>query len=137
MGKKQQETVWIINDYAGSPFHGMTYRHYYMAKELKKRGIKPIIISASYSHFMSNHPPIKDKSYLHEKVDMIDYLWLKVIKYRDSHDKKRIFKWFQFSLKLLKLPSNIEKPHTIVCSGSAPMLILPSYYLAKKYKAKL
>jgi glycosyltransferase involved in cell wall biosynthesis len=135
--KKLQEIVWFINDYAGSPFHGMTFRHYYMAKELQKRGIKPIIISASYSHFMSNHPPIKDKPYLHEKVDMIDYIWLKVMKYKDSRDKKRVFKWFQFCLKLLFLPSSIDKPNTIVCSGSAPMLILPSYFLAKKYGAKL
>jgi len=134
VGKK---TIWIINDYAGSPFHGMTYRHYYMAKELKKNGIKPIIISASYSHFMNNHPPIENRPYLHERVDMIDYLWLKVIKYKNSRDKKRVFKWFQFSLKLLFLPSNIDKPDTILCSGSAPMLILPSYYLAKKYNARL
>jgi glycosyltransferase involved in cell wall biosynthesis len=137
MGKKLQETVWIINDYAGSPFHGMTFRHYYIAKELQKRGIKPIIISASYSHFMNNHPPIKDKSYLHEKIDMIEFLWLKVIKYKDSRDKKRVLKWFQFCLKLLFLPSSIDKPNIIVCSGSAPMLILPSYFLAKKYGAKL
>jgi len=132
-----KETLWIINDYAGSPFHGMTYRHYYIAKELQKRAIKPVIISASYSHFMNNHPPIEDKPHLHEKVDMIDYLWLKVMKYRDSRDKKRIFKWFQFCFKLLTIPSTIDKPSTIICSGSAPMLILPAYYLAKKHKAKL
>ena len=132
-----RETVWIINDYAGSPFHGMTYRHYYIAKELQKKAIKPIIISASYSHFMNNYPPIEEKPYLHEKVDMIEYLWLKVMKYRDSRDKKRIFKWFQFCFKLLAIPKHIDKPSTIICSGSAPMLILSAYYLAKKHKAKL
>jgi len=137
MKEKSKEVVWFINDYAGSPFHGMTYRHYYMAKELIRRGIKPIIITASYSHFMNNEPPIKDKPYLFEKVDMIEYLWLKIMKYRDSRDKKRVFKWFQFSLKLFNLPNQIDKPTVIVCSGSAPMLVLPSYYLAKKYKAKL
>ena len=137
MKKKSKDVIWFINDYAGSPFHGMTYRHYYMAKELIRKNIKPIIITASYSHFMNNQPPIRNKPYLFEKVDMIEYLWLKVMKYGDSRDKKRVFKWFQFSFKLFKLPNQIDKPNVIVCSGSAPMLILPSYYLAKKYKAKL
>ncbi len=136
--KKQQEVIWFINDYAGSPFHGMTYRHYYMAKELKRKGIKPIIITASYSHFLNNYPPIeRQQSYLFQKVDMIDYLWLKVLKYKDSRDKKRVLKWFQFCFKLLNLPKELPKPNSIVCSTSAPMMILPAYYLAKKHKAKL
>lgn len=137
MKTHNSKVVWIINDYAGSPFHGMIHRHYYMAKELKKEGIKPIIISASYSHFMINEPRVGNRAYLHEKVDTIDYFWLKVVRYKDSRDKKRVLKWFQFCFKLLFLPSNIDKPSTILCSGSAPMLVLPSYFLAKKYGAKL
>jgi len=137
MKLKKEDVVWFINDYAGSPFHGMTFRHYYMAKELKRRGIKSIIITASYSHFMNHKPHLGDKPYLLEKVDMIEYLWLKVVKYKNSRDKKRVLKWFQFCLKLFTLPNSITKPKIIVCSGSAPMLILPSYYLAKKYGAKL
>jgi len=133
----KKTNIWIINDYAGSPFHGMIYRHYYMAKELQKRNIKTTIISASYSHFMTNKPPIKNKPYLLEKIDMIEYLWLKVMEYKDSRDKKRIFKWFQFCLKLFTISNKIDKPDIVMCSGSAPMLILPSYYLAKKHGAKL
>ena len=137
MRKEPTKRVWIINDYAGSPFHGMIYRHYYMAKELQKRNIKTTIITASYSHFMNNRPPIGDRPYLLEKVDMIEYLWLKVLEYKDSRDKKRILKWFQFTLKLFTISDKIEKPDIILCSGSAPMLILPAYYLAKKHGAKL
>jgi len=137
MEKKSTKRVWIINDYAGSPFHGMIYRHYYMAKELQRRGIKTTIVTASYSHFMNNRPPIGDKPYLLEKVDMIDYLWLKVIEYKDSKDKKRVLKWFQFAFKLFTISNKIEKPDIILCSGSAPMLVLPAYYLAKKHGAKL
>jgi glycosyltransferase involved in cell wall biosynthesis len=137
MRKEPTKRVWIINDYAGSPFHGMIYRHYYMAKELQRRNIKTTIITASYSHFMSNRPQIGEKPYLLEKVDMIEYLWLKVIEYKDSRDKKRILKWFQFALKLFNVSNKIEKPDIILCSGSAPMLVLPAYYLAKKHGAKL
>lgn len=137
MRKEPTKRVWIINDYAGSPFHGMIYRHYYMAKELQRRDIKTTIITASYSHFMSNKPPIGERPYLLEKVDMIEYLWLKVLEYKDSRDKKRILKWFQFTMKLFTISNKIEKPDIILCSGSAPMLIIPAYYLAKKHGAKL
>ncbi|MCK4441721.1 MAG: glycosyltransferase family 4 protein, partial [Sulfurovaceae bacterium] len=58
--------------------------------------------------------------------------------YHKANSKKRVVKWFQFGFKLLKLPTIIHsKPDVIVCSGSAPMLIIPCYFLAKKYNAKL
>jgi len=130
--------IWFIDDDAGSPFHGMEFRHYYMAKSLKKVDQKSLIISASYSHLFYNLPIIKEKSYLFEKIDMLDYLWLKVIDYNRGNNKKRILKWFQFGLRLLTIPKIINtKPNVIVCSCNAPILIFPCYYLAKKYNAKL
>ena len=130
--------IWFIDDYAGSPFHGMEYRHYYMAKSLQKMGKKSLIISASYSHQLNIFPPIRDKPYLFEKVDLLNYLWLKVINYGKGNSKKRILKWFQFGIKLLTIKKiTHSKPDIIICSCSAPFLIFPCYYLAKRYNAKL
>jgi hypothetical protein len=36
--KNNNKTLWIINEYTGSPYHGMEFRHYYLGKELVKRG---------------------------------------------------------------------------------------------------
>ncbi len=47
--------IWIINEYAGSPYYGMEFRHYYLAKELIKLGYNVTIISATYSHLFSHH----------------------------------------------------------------------------------
>jgi hypothetical protein len=30
------KTLWIINEYAGSPYYGMEFRHYYTEKIYKK-----------------------------------------------------------------------------------------------------
>ena len=30
------KTIWFINDYAGSKYHGMEFRNYYFAKEFVK-----------------------------------------------------------------------------------------------------
>jgi len=52
---KDSKVVWIINQYAGSHKHGMTFRSYFLAKEFIKRH-KVTIFSASFSHVMSNPP---------------------------------------------------------------------------------
>jgi len=41
--------IWIINEYAGSPYYGMEFRHYYLGKEIVKFGYKVNIISSNYS----------------------------------------------------------------------------------------
>ena len=86
------KTIWIINEYAGSPYHGMEYRHYYLAKEFLKMGFSVYIITASYSHLFTNLPDVK-KSFNIEKIDGINYVWVKVPKYKNSWDKKRVIKW--------------------------------------------
>ena len=129
--------IWFIDDDAGSPLHGMEFRHYYMAESLQKKSEKSLVISASYSHLYYNLPAIENRPYLFEKVNGIDFLWLKVINYKQGNSKKRILKWFQFFLKLFSLPKVITtKPTVIVSSCNAPFLIIPCYYLAKKYNAK-
>ena len=52
------KTIWFINDYAGSPYHGMEFRNYYFAKEFIKQGFKVYIISASYMHLFKNLPEV-------------------------------------------------------------------------------
>ena len=50
------KTIWIINEYAGTPYHGMEYRHYYLAKELIKLDYDVTVVSSSYSHLFKNLP---------------------------------------------------------------------------------
>jgi len=129
-----KKTIWIINDYAGSPYHGMVFRHYYLAKEWVKKGYNVYIISATYSHYFKKLPPSKD-IYNFEEIDEINYIWIKVPKYKNSIDKKRVLKWFVFSFNLLGFLFNkkIKKPDIIISSPTAPFPIIPSYLFSKKY----
>ena len=97
MGKN----IWIINEYAGSPYHGMEFRHYYLGKELVKLGHSVNVVSSSYSHLFKKLP---EKS--QENIDGINYVWLKTLNYGDSHNKKRVLKWFIFSYEIFFLPFN-------------------------------
>jgi len=129
--QKHNKYIWIINEYAGSPYHGMEFRHYYLAKELIKLGYKVVIISASYSHLFRNLPKVS-KKFTHEIIDGIDYYWIRVKKYKNSLDKMRVLKWMQFSLYLLLLPfKKIPHPDAIILSPMATTPVLPTYLIAK------
>lgn len=132
------KNILIINEYAGSPRYGMTFRHYYLAKEFINKGYKTTIITGSYSHFLKKFPNMQNSIYKNEIIDGVNYLWIKVMKYSKSFDKKRALKWFEFTYKLFFITKYLdEKPDIIICSSSAPFAIIPAYYLSKKFNAKL
>jgi len=126
------KNIWIINEYAGTPYHGMEFRHYYLGKELVKFGHKVTVISSSYSHLFKNLP-----KQTKENIDGTDFLWLKTFNYGSSHDKRRVLKWFLFMFKVFFLPFMLKKPDVIVVSPMAPFPILPAWILSKFYGAKL
>ena len=129
---KNKKNIWIINEYAGTPYYGMEYRHYYLGKEFVKLGHKVTIISSSYSHLFKNLPKVKK-----ETIDGIDYLWLKTFNYGNSHDKRRVLKWFLFTFKCFLLPFKLKRPDVIIVSPMAPFPILPAWILSRIYGAKL
>jgi len=126
------KTIWIINEYAGTPNYGMEYRHYYIGKELVNVGYKVNIVSSNYSHLFSQLPKKSN-----EKIDGINYLWLKTLNYGNSHNKWRALKWIIFSLKVFTLPFKLSSPDVILVSPMAPFPIIPAWFLSKIYGAKL
>ena len=132
----KNKTIWFINDYAGSSHHGMEFRNYYFAKEFVKQGHEVYIVTASYMHLFKKLPEVTS-NYTFEKIDGINYIWVKVPNYGESTNKKRVLKWFIFTAKLLFLPlKKMQRPDVVIASPMAPFLALPVYRLAKKFNAK-
>jgi len=130
------KNIWIINEYAGSPFHGAGTRHYYLGRELMRRGYKVYIITNSYSHILIN-PPMVENAFKIELIDGLNYVWVKVPRYKHAHDKKRFAKSLVFTAKLLKLPlPGMGKPEVIVASSPELFPVISGYILAKKQKVK-
>ena len=132
-----KNNIWIINQYCGSKVHGMNFRSWYFAKELKKKGHYPHIISASYSHLFYKLPVTKGKFTL-ENVDGIPFTWVKVSKYKGSQSIGRVLVMIQFMLNLFLLPKKkLQDPDVIIVSSLSPLPIINAYLWSVKYKAKL
>lgn len=130
-----KKVIWIINQYAGSPYHGMTFRTYYLAKNfIKKHEVN--VFSASFSHVMSSPPDVSKNTT--ENIDGIIYHWIKVLKYAQSKSITRVISMFLFLFKLFFLStSKINKPDVIIVSSISPLPIWKAYLWSRKYKAKL
>mgnify|MGYP006384677275 CR=1 FL=1 len=132
--------ILLINHYAGSKYHGMTYRPYYMAKEWVKAGHRVTIVAADQSHIRQKKVIIpNNNSFLLEKIDGINYLWLKTISYNDNSLKRAfniasfIFQLYRFS----KIISEKIKPDIIITSSTYPADIFPAYHIAKLSNSKI
>lgn len=124
--------IWIINEYAGSPYHGMEFRHFYIGKELVNRGYRVTIVSSSFSHLFRMLPNTS-----REKIHGVDYVWLRTFNYKNAYNKLRAIKWFVFCLQVCRLPFIIDRPDLIICSPMASFVAIPSWVLAKLYNVKL
>jgi len=135
---RENETVLLINHYAGAPKYGMEYRPYYLGKEWIKSGYGVVIVASSYSHLRSKNPDI-DKNIEEEEVDGIKYIWLKTLKYK-GNGLKRVFNILNFVLRLFQYSSYFTKkyhPNVVIASSTYPLDIFPAYLISKKSKAKL
>jgi len=125
--------ITIINQYIGSPYHGMEYRHYYLAKNLIKSGYKVTLITASYSHLFTTLPKVSG-DFTTEMIDEIEYIWVNVPRYSSSKSIGRIWNMIYFSWKLHFL-KNLETSHILVSSPSLfPVKV--GYKWAKKMRTR-
>lgn len=133
----KEKNIWIINQYCGSRIHGMNFRSWYFANEMKKEGFHPHIITASFSHLLQKLPDVKGR-FTFENVEGIDYTWVKVSKYTGSQSIGRVLVMIQFMLQLFLFPKKkLPKPDVIMVSSLSPFPVLNAFFWSRKYKAKL
>ncbi len=131
------KTVWIINQYASTPATGVGGRHYYMAREMAKRGYNVYIIGSAAHHILREKPVVRD-DFLLEEVDGFKFVWVKMPDYEDAHSKQRALNWFVFPWRIRKLAKIIkDKPDAILSSSPSLLSFIGAQRLAKKMRARL
>lgn len=132
-----KKTVWIINQYASTPCTGMGGRHYYLARELAKRGYNVYVVASASSHLLHNQPDF-EMPYKFESVDGFTFVWVRMPRYEGAHSKRRALNWLLFSWRLLGLRNFVpDAPDTIMYSSPSPIAFLGAERLARHYGAKL
>ena len=131
MSEASGKVIWIINHYAGSRVHGMEYRHYYLAQQFQRMGLRPAIICASYHHLLTKLPEER-----HAMVDGVPYVWIKTCRYQQN-DFKRVVNMVEFSSRLaLKSLGPLPRPDVVIASSPHPFVAVNGLRLARKHGAK-
>lgn len=134
---RPRRVVWIVNQYAGSPAHGMEYRHYELGRELVRLGLTVVVISGSFSHLFARQPSTSG-TYTLEDVGGLTYCWVKVPEYRRAMSLGRVVNMLVFAARLFRLPvRRLPVPDAIVVSSPSLFPILPAQRWARRWGSRL
>lgn len=124
--------ILYINHYAGSPEMGMEFRPYYLSREWVKMGHKVTMIAGDYSHLRKKNPVVTE-DFGHEKLDGIEYVWVKTGMYQGNGIKRAITMGV-FVHKLFtnaNFIANRWKPDIVISSSTYPLDTYPAQKIAK------
>lgn len=130
--------ILLINHYAGSVKLGMEYRPYYLAREWVRTGHEVTIVASSFSHLRTSSPPLTS-TVTTEKIDGINYLWIKTPKYY-GNGIGRVVNIFSFIAQLTILAKKVARqfnPDLVIASSTYPMDVFPAAKIASIAGAKL
>ena len=131
--------ILYINHYAGSIYHGMEYRPYYLAREWVRLGHSVTIIASDLSHLRHTNAQIPAGSnYLHETIDGINYIWCRTVPYGEN-GLKRVINIFSFLWRVNKLKNYLIKtlkPNLVIASSTYPFDTKVAAKIAKAAGAK-
>jgi glycosyltransferase involved in cell wall biosynthesis len=128
--------IWIVNQYAGSPRHGMEYRHYHLARALVARGHRVVVITGTRSHLFTR-PPEVSKPFTLETIDGITYCWVDGPGYQRAISLGRILNMVAFALRLLRLPvAKLPRPDAILVSSPSLFPLPVAARWARRFGAR-
>ncbi len=130
--------IIYINHYAGSIYHGMEFRTYYLAREWVKQGHTVTVVASNFSHLRQKNVSIPDGSnYFEEIIDGINYIWCKTSPYK-VNGLKRVYNIYQFLSRVNKLIPQLLllNPDIVIASSTYPFDTKVANRIAKKSGAK-
>jgi len=131
------KTVWIINQFAGTPKVGANQRHFHLVKYWQSKGHKVVLISNSNNHLIAPENHSKKGLVIENGVA---FYWIKTLKH--SHKSLlRFVSMIEFALRVGSLVfkrKQLGTPNIIIlsCVSIFPMLqalFLKWYFRADKF----
>lgn len=129
--------IWFVNQYAGSPRHGMEYRHYHLGRALTERGHQVVVISGSRSHLFIR-PPRVSRPFTLEPIDGMTYCWVALPSYERAISVRRVINMAAFALQLQRLPAHrLPRPDAILVSSPSLFPLPVTARWARRFAARL
>src|SRR5919201_1711256 len=128
--------IWIVNQYAGSPRHGMEYRHYHLAKALARKGHRVVVITGTRSHLFTRPPEVR-RPFTLETIDGVTYCWVAGPRYERAISLGRILNMVAFALRLERLPvDKLPRPDAILVSSPSLFPLPVAARWARRFGAR-
>jgi glycosyltransferase involved in cell wall biosynthesis len=129
--------IWMINQYAGSPRHGMEYRHYQLARALSEQGHRVVVVSGTRSHLFTRPPEVRN-AFTREVIDGVTYCWVGVPRYDRAISVRRVLNMAAFALRLTRLPvARLPVPDAILVSSPSLFPLPVAARWARRFGARL
>jgi glycosyltransferase involved in cell wall biosynthesis len=129
--------LWMVNQYAGSPRHGMEYRHYHLARALTEQGHSVVVVSGSRSHLFTRPPQVR-RRFTIEVIDGVTYCWVPVPRYQRAISVGRVLNMAAFALQLVRLPvDRLPAPDAILVSSPSLFPLPVAARWARRFGARL
>jgi glycosyltransferase involved in cell wall biosynthesis len=130
--------ILLINHYAGSPYHGMEFRPFYLGREWIRMGHPVTILAASASHLRRKAPQVTG-AITRESIEGIEYRWLQTPAY-GVNGIKRALNMAAFVGQLYRYGAKLKgacSPDVVIASSTYPLDILPAMQIARRFSALL
>lgn len=129
--------IWILNHYASVMLKQRGGRHYWMAKELLKKGYQPVIFCANVVHNAEEDVTVAE-DFAEKQQDGITFVIVKTTPYTGNGISRirNILSFYRNVRKVMKkyIKNGADKPDIILASSVHPFTCAAGIKMAKKWK---
>ena len=133
------KTIYIYRHYASSPNIPGGTRHFNLASELVRSGLKVFIFASNYNHLIKREVKHFDGDYTIETVDGVKFVWINTFHYQEN-DWRRFVNIIDFGLKSFRTAIHLSKlgifPNIIIGSIGHIFSLISAYLTSTRLKAR-
>jgi len=126
--------IWIFNHYAVTPEWPGGTRHYDLANGLTAKGHNITVFASGFNYStLTESQNYNNSYYLFEKIDKINWCWIKTYAYK-KNNLKRLINMISYSKRTKLISKELGKPDLIIGSTVHPFAALTASRIARKFK---
>lgn len=129
--------IWYISKYVSPPDRASAGgRGFMIMRELVRAGHEGVVITSD-SNALAAVPKFPGR-FKCEKIDGVQFCWVRTLKYRTAKSLRRILSWLDFEWQLWRLPKGgLPPPDAVIVSSLSLLTILNGLVLRARYRCRL